>query len=168
LIALQILKIVAASAHKPGLGEAASSVFHSPINSGRSRIATEALPQPPQTRVLRSGAQYATTADEWIYRNPKFIQSFAKACEYFKSNQPIPQDLLTVLESFTISRREYYEYIAKREDKVRHVYLQDGKIKFNAFTQPPHGTAIGIIQTQVIRQLPPDNIFIVNNDCNSL
>jgi len=58
-------------------------------------------------------------------------------------------------------------YIAKREDKLRHVYLQNGKIKFDTFTQPPHGTAIGSIQTQVIRQLP-DNIFIANNDCDSL
>jgi len=67
----------------------------------------EARPALPQTR---SGAHY-TTADEWIYRNPKFIQSFGKACDYFKTNQPIPQDLLERLESFTISRREYYEYI---------------------------------------------------------
>jgi hypothetical protein len=124
----------------------------------------ESLPEPSQTR---SGAHYAT-ADEWIYRNPKFIQSFRKACAYFKTNQPIPQDLLEGLESFTISRREYYEYIAKREDQLRHVYLQNGKIKFDTFTHAPHGTAIGSVQTQVIRQLS-DNIFIANNDCtNSL
>ena len=125
--------------------------------------AMEARPEPPQTR---SGAHYAT-ANEWIYRNPKFIQSFRKACAYFKTNQPIPQDLLERLELFTISRREYYEYIAKREDQLRHVYLQNGKIKFDTFTQSPHGTAIRSIQTQIMRQLP-DNIFIANNDCNSL
>jgi len=60
-------------------------------------LALEAHSQPLQTHALCSGAHYAT-ADEWIYRNPKFIQIFGKASNYFKTNQPISQNLLKALK----------------------------------------------------------------------
>ena len=121
-------------------------------------------PQPRSTHRLRSGTEY-DAAEEWSYRNPRFEQIFAKACEFFKNNGLIPHDILTKLDTFTLSEREYYDTIAVREDRLRHVYWEDGKIKFNTFTQPPHGTATGMIQQLIGNQLPADRIFVSCNDC---
>jgi hypothetical protein len=93
------------------------------------------------------------------------VQTFAKAWEFFKNDKMIPVDLLTKFDTFTISEKDYYDNIAIREDRMRHVYWEAGKVKFNTFTQPPHGTTTGVIQGLIEVQLPGDRIFVACNDC---
>jgi hypothetical protein len=128
---------------------------------------TKPMSAAPSTHVLRSGTEYST-GQRWRTKNPEFERVFSNACRYFKDDKVIPQQLLQELEKFSLTMEEYGEIVANREDKLRHVYWEDGKLRFNTFTKPPHGSAIGIVSELIGRQFPQDRIFVWCNDCNSL
>jgi hypothetical protein len=110
--------------------------------------------------ILRSNFRYSH-ADVFVPRRPNLLKAFNDAYRPFKEGQKIPEDALARLEEFTIDVPTFSILVTKREmEKGRYIYLEDGKIKFDTYTQPPHAEVINDVMMQIARQNDNPRLFI--------
>ena len=80
--------------------------------------------------------------DVFMPRRPDLYKAFNDAYRPLKNGQKIPDYALAKLEEFIIDQSTLM-LVTKREfEKARHIYLEDGKIKFDVYTMPPHAVVI--------------------------
>ena len=67
---------------------------------------------------------------------------------------PVPSSLLTKLNNFTVDNDTFLA-LDKAKERVggRYLYLEDGKIRLDTYTQPPHAEVIGEILRQSDKRL---------------
>lgn len=87
-------------------------------------------------------------------------QAFKEAYIPFSKNLPIPAAALERLLEFTINAEEFIRLVSERElPKSRYIYLKSGKICFDEYTLPPHGSIIMEIGRQISGQDDPFELF---------
>jgi hypothetical protein len=112
------------------------------------------------THTLRSKFHY-THPDVFIPRRPDLLKAFNDVYRPFKEGQKIPDYALAKLEEFTIDEPTFVTLVTKRElEKGRFIYLEDGKIKFDTYTMPPHAEVIINIVKQIERQNSNPELFL--------
>lgn len=101
---------------------------------------------------LRSSKQYVSNND-FGPRTSGLKTALFNAFRYFQSGSPIPRPIMAKLDSFTIDSDTFLGMTRIKElNRGRYIYLEDGKIKFFTFTQPPHAEVIGRVLRQISRQ----------------
>jgi len=82
-------------------------------------------------------------------------KAFSDASRYFQNRNQIPDDIIAKLSEFIIDSNTFHRLVTNKEsEKTRFVYLEDGRIRFDEYTQPPHGE----ILTEVLEQIAAQNI----------
>jgi hypothetical protein len=113
----------------------------------------------PDVHTLRSSTTYIHN-DNFVPRTNSLNTAFYNAFQYFQSGSPIPSSLLAKLDSFAVDSDTFLRMTRVKElNSGRYIYLEDGKIKFFTFTQPPHAEVIGRVLRQISRQDTAD-LFI--------
>ncbi len=124
-----------------------------------SVIQTNATVPSADVHTLRSSKQYVSNND-FGPRTSGLKTALFNAFRYFQSGSPIPTSILAKLDSFTVDSNTFLRMTRIKElDGGRYIYLEDGKIKFFTFTQPPHAEIIGRVLRQISRQDTAD-LFI--------
>ena len=114
-----------------------------------SVIQTNATVPSVDVHTLRPSEQYVSNNDITSGLKTAFFNAF----RYFQSGLPIPTSILAKLDSFTVDSNTFLRLTRIKElNGGRHIYLEDGKIKFFTFTQPPHAEIIGRVLRQISRQ----------------
>ena len=102
----------------------------------------------------RSSTQYLT----------KLLKAFNDLYIPFNEGNSIPTAARERLEEFTLDSDQFHHLVTARElPKSRYIYLDEGKIKFDEWTQPPHAEVIGEVLVQVAMQDRPFRLF----DCGT-
>lgn len=85
--------------------------------------------------------------------------TLAHVSNYIQNANPIPNSLLTKLNSYTVDSDTFLA-LDKAKERVgaRYLYLEDGKIRLDTYTQPPHAEVIGEILRQIAIQ---DNVRLL-------
>ena len=110
---------------------------------------------------LRSGASYQDVA-VYTKPNPAFRKTFRQALTFFQHRQAIPMALLADLDRHVLTSADFNDIVASKEEAhIHHVYLDQGKIRFNHFTLHPHGDIIIEVVTQLSAQ-DPQNLFTMS------
>jgi hypothetical protein len=105
--------------------------------------------------------QFSIRHDEqYVPRPTKLLKAFNAAYVPFRDGKPIPMEARQKLEEFKLSSEEFYGLVTARElPKSRYIYLDQGKIKFDEWTQPPHAQVIIEVAVQVALQDRPFRLF---------
>lgn len=92
--------------------------------------------------------------------NLKVLKStLAHVSNYIQNTNPIPASLLSKLNNFTVDSDTFLALDrAKERAGGRYIYLEDGKIQLDTYTQPPHAEIIGEILRQITIQ---DNLRLL-------
>jgi hypothetical protein len=86
-------------------------------------------------------------------RTNRLNKALHNAFEYFQSGSPIPPPLMSKLDSFVVDSETFLRMTRVKElNSGRYIFLEDGKIKFYTYTQPPHAEIIGRVLRQISRQ----------------
>ena len=121
-------------------------------SSALSESASQSLPNNPSTTYVHN--------DHFVPRTNSLNTALRNAFHYFQSGSPIPASLLAKLDSFTVDSDTFLRMTRVKElNGGRYIHLEDGKIKFFTFTQPPHAEVIGRVLRQISRQDTAD-LFI--------
>jgi len=108
---------------------------------------------------LRSSTEYHHE-QQYVPRSTKLWKAFNSAYVPFRDGKPIPADALEKLEQFSLDSQEFYRLVTSRElPKSRYIYLQQGKVKFDEWTKPPHAEVIGEVILQIGLQDRPFGLF---------
>ena len=132
------------------------SVFRVPVGASEERqprmMSDLSAPPSAAVHLLRSGSVYEN-ATIYTHPNNAFNKAFRAAMCYFQLRKPIPPSLLADLEKFTLTSAEFKTLVSAKEDsRLQHVYMDNGKIRFNYFTLKPHGDVIIEITSQISSQ----------------
>lgn len=135
-----------------------------PSSSASSRSSSPSNPTPDQCRQsnahgLRSRRNYQHQ-EHFIPCAVELQQAFNAAYIPFSKNLPIPAAELERLSQFTINAKEFIRLVSESElPKSRYIYLESGKIRFDEYTLPPHGSIIMEIGRQISGQDNPFELF---------
>jgi hypothetical protein len=122
-------------------------------------VQSNAITPSPNVHTLRSSTTYVHN-DNIVPRTNSLKTALYNAFHYFQSGSPIPTSLLAKLDSFAVDSDTFLRMTRVKElNGGRYIYLEDGKIKFFTFTQPPHAEVIGRVLRQISRQDTAD-LFI--------
>ena len=112
-----------------------------------------------QVHELRSSTQYYHK-EQYVPRSTKLLKAFHDVYIPFNKGRPIPTAARERLEEFTLDSHQFYRLVTTRETaKSRYIYLDEGKIKFDEWTQPPHAEVIGEVLEQIGMQNRPFRLF---------
>lgn len=112
-----------------------------------------------ESHQLRSSTQYSHDQKHQP-QQPKLQKAFNDVYQLFLGGKPIPHEARRKLEEFEVECDEFYRLVTAREfPKSRYIYLDDWKIKFDLYTQPPHGEVIMEIADQIAVQNRPFKLF---------
>jgi hypothetical protein len=76
----------------------------------------------------------------------KLYKAFNDAYVPFRNGQEIIEDALRNLDTYTLTSSQFYALVTDRElAGGNHIYLDNGRIIFDIYTQPPHAEIIGRI-----------------------
>lgn len=101
------------------------------------------------THVTRSNYRYMH--DE-LYISPQLSKAFSDAYRYFEKGEKVPDEIMTKLSEFIIDSKTFRHLATMKEAKF--VYLEDGLIRFDECTLPPHGEVI----VEVVKQIEAQNV----------
>ena len=95
-----------------------------------------------------------------IYLKLVWILPCTKPFAIFSPAHPSRNPFWKKLHSFPVDCDTFLRITKIKElASGRYLYLEDGKIKFNTFTQPPHAEVLGRVMRQIARQDTAD-LFI--------
>ena len=85
--------------------------------------------------------------------------TLAHVSNYVQNANPVPNSILSKLNTYTIDSDTFLA-LDKAKERVggRYLYLEDGKIRLDTYTQPPHAEVIGEILRQITIQ---DNVHLL-------
>jgi hypothetical protein len=90
----------------------------------------------------------------------KLLAAFNDVYLPFSEHKPIPPVAREKLDEFLLDSDQFYRLITARElPKARFIYLDEGKIKFDEWTQPPHAEVIIEVVEQIAMQNRPFRLF---------
>jgi hypothetical protein len=105
----------------------------------------------PDVHILRSSTTVVHN-DNHVPQTNSLETALYNAFQYFQSRSPIPTSLMAKLDSFTVDSDTFICMTRVEEvNRGRNIYLEDGKIKFFTFTQPPRAEVIGRVLRQISR-----------------
>ena len=108
---------------------------------------------------LRSSTQYSHK-EQYVPRPTKLLKAFNDVYVPFNEGKPIPTAARERLEEFTLDADQFSRLVTARElPKSRYIYLDEGKIKFDEWTKPPHAEVISEILGQTFVQDLPFRLF---------
>jgi hypothetical protein len=123
--------------------------------------------------ILRSQLRYDHLETYKPRLSSKLYQAFNDAYVPFRDGEEIPENALRKLQTYTLTSPEFYALVTDRElAGGNHIYLDNGRIIFDTYTQPPHAEIIGNIVIQVASRNRNPNLFDVGtggsmSTCNS-
>lgn len=118
-------------------------------NEPRSTNPTDISQQSDETitHVLRSNYQYIHN-ERYIPR--QLSKAFNYTYGYFKNRNPIPQDIMAKLSDYIIDAETFHHLVTNmRSESAKYVYLEDGRIRFDEYTLPPHSEVIEEVICQI-------------------
>jgi hypothetical protein len=91
----------------------------------------------------------------------KLYKAFNDAYVPFRDGKEIPEKALRNLATYTLTSPEFYTLVTDRELACgNHIYLDNGRIIFDTYTQPPHAEIIIEISDQIAYQNRNPKLFI--------
>ena len=85
--------------------------------------------------------------------------TLAHISKYIQIANPVPDSLLSKLNNYTVESNTFLALdMAKERMGGRYFYLEDGKIRLDTYTQPPHAEVIGETLRQITIQ---DNVRLL-------
>ena len=115
---------------------------------------------PPQSRPIQLLATHSDLTFNTIIPleyaprvAPQLVKAFKECYDFFCRDIAIPRAALAKLSEFTLSTEQFYALVIEKElPKGRFIYLENGQIKFDEWTMPPHAEIIGEVMAQISRQ----------------
>jgi hypothetical protein len=118
-------------------------------------------PEAQTMHELRSSFRYHSL-EEHVPRPVALLTAFNSAYKPFLKGLPVPKEALEKLSQFTITSVEFYDLVTSRElERGRFIFLDEGRVKFDEATLPPHGAVIGEVIIQIGIQDRGYKLFIV-------
>jgi len=122
-------------------------------------LETTNVPSEHSLHQLRSSTQYHHE-EQYVPRPRKLLAAFNNVYKPFSERQPIPPDAREKLEEFSLDSDQFRRLITSKElPRSRYIYLDEGKIKFDECTQPPHAEVIIEVVEQIAMQNRPFKLF---------
>ena len=98
--------------------------------------------------------------EQYVPQSTKLLKAFNDVYVPFNEGKPIPTAARERLEEFTLDSDQFRRLVTARElPKSRYIYLDEGKIKFDEWTQPPHAEVIVEVLVQIAMQDRPFRLF---------
>ena len=143
----------------PAPASASAQPLQQPPDRGQSDIPPSGTDHTLGIHQLRSTTQYRHV-QQYVPRDTKLLKAFNAVYVPFRDNKPIPMDARQKLEEFQLTSDDFYRLVTARElPKARFIYLDQGKIRFDECTLPPHGQVIVEIVVQIALQDRPFGLF---------
>jgi hypothetical protein len=124
-----------------------------PPHRDAAEVAASVSPDPAVSHTLRSNFQYDNPIKYAPCIAPQFAKAFKECYDFFCRDIAIPPAALAKLSEFTLSAEQFYALVIQKElPKGRFIYMENGHIKFDEWTMPPHAEIIGEVITQIAKQ----------------
>jgi hypothetical protein len=129
------------------------------IDSGYDAF-TEKRPQGTSWSISKSSSTSPSADTSQYGLELKSLKStLTHVSTYIQNGNSVPNSLLSKLNNYTIDSDTFLA-LDKAKERVggRYLYLEDGKIRLDTYTQPPHAEVIGEILRQITIQ---DNVRLL-------
>src|SRR5436309_2371934 len=120
-----------------------------------SRITEKRAQRTSSSTSMTSSTSPSTDTSQHRLDLKSLKSTLAQVSNYMQNANPVPSSLLTKLNNFTVDNDTFLA-LDKAKERVggRYLYLEDGKIRLDTYTQPPHAEVIGEILRQITIQDP--------------